>query len=701
MVQRRFYQGLKGKLILIFLAIGIIPLVVAAVISVWVSSNSLEAEAYAKLDAIHEIKEDQLKGYFSERKGDLLVLADNLMTRQAMRDFSDAFPQVGMNQLQKLYIDKNPHPTGKKEEYDYAPDGSTYSAFHKKYHPIFRKYLREYGYYDIFLVDLNGNIVYTVFKELDYATNLLTGKYEGENIATVFREIKNINKTNKNDLYKIVDFARYAPSHGAPASFIATPIYDKGIKLGVLIFQMPIDKVNDIMHNIGDSGKSIDVYLVGKDHLMRNDSRLTDIKKDGSDVLNEKKKIDTVPVVKAFESNERFSGIFKDYRGLNVLGQYKKINLLGLKWILVVEIDDAEAFSAIYGSSDYGKTEIGIVWLMVIVAGIMIVIVIFIGYFIGNSLAKPIIQGAQFAQAISQKDLTQTLVIKKNNDEVGELSQALVSMNDNLKLVLNDILEVSSTVAATSEEINAAANNLAEGSQNMAASVEETTASTEELTSSIKLVSDQTLSMQEKSKHSLKEAQTYKETMKGVSEEMVSISESTEKIGDIVSVINDIADQTNLLSLNAAIEAARAGEHGRGFAVVADAISTLATRSAESTKEIDKLIVASVAKINKGVDSVKMSSESFDVIIGAIDENNNVVNDITKSMEEQHLGSEQIQNATEEINNLTQTVSASAEEMASSTTELQSQAEQLNGIVGTFRLDKKSDMNQSTKALTI
>ncbi|MDH4129373.1 MAG: methyl-accepting chemotaxis protein, partial [Spirochaetota bacterium] len=367
-----------------------------------------------------------------------------------------------------------------------------------------------------------------------------------------------------------------------------------------------------------------------------------------------------------------------------------KVNVLGLEWAVVAEIDKPEALAAVSNIT---------MWIIG-VAIIISVLVAIIGLFIGTSFAKPILAGAQFSTAISQRDLTQTLHTKITSDEIGEMSQALVTMNKNLQDVVIEMSEVSATLAATSEEINAAATNLSEGAQNQAASVEETSASTEELTSSIKQVSDHTLTMQTKSEKSLSEAQAYKINMNQVSEEMVNISQSTEKIGDIVKVINDIADQTNLLSLNAAIEAARAGEHGRGFAVVAEAISTLATRSADSTKEIEKLVGETISRINKGVDSVKRSSDSFTAIISTIEENNGIVNEITKSMEDQHQGSEQIQKATEEINNLTQNISASAEEMASSTSELHNLAERLNGIVGTFK-SKNGDSHHITQKVKL
>jgi hypothetical protein len=116
----------------------------------------------------------------------------------------------------------------------------------------------------------SGDIVYSVFKELDFGTSLIDGPYQNTNFAQAFNEAKTLQAGE----IALQDYQSYTPSYDAPASFAATPIYSEGERIGVMVFQMPLEPINTIMlqrAGMGDSGES---YLVGSDRLMRSDSFL-------------------------------------------------------------------------------------------------------------------------------------------------------------------------------------------------------------------------------------------------------------------------------------------------------------------------------------------------------------------------------------------------------------------------------------------
>jgi len=309
------------------------------------TATTLMEEAFAKLDAIRAIKQGQIKSYLDGIRQDTQIMANNKGVGDAMGAFTKTWGELGgghTDTLQSLYITKNKHKTGEKHMLDAASDGSGYSKTHGKYHPWFRQWLLEWEYYDVFLVDRSGNVIYSVYKELDYATNLKTGKWKKSGLADVFLKIE---KSHKKDQVAFSDLAPYAPSAGAPAGFIAAPIYNGNSYDGALIVQMPLGKINAIMSERTGLGKTGETYLVGPDKLMRSDSFL-DPKHHtvtASFADQTKGKADTEAVRLALKG-ETASDIIIDYNGNPVLSSFSPLDFMGVRWTVLAEIDVAEAF---------------------------------------------------------------------------------------------------------------------------------------------------------------------------------------------------------------------------------------------------------------------------------------------------------------------------------------------------------------------
>ncbi len=154
-----------------------------------------------------------------------------------------------------------------------APATVPPTAPRTKHHPWFQSFLEARGYYDVFLINEHGKVDYTVFKELDYATDLNTGQWKDSDLAKVWQRVQNNQRTG---YIAFTDFAPYAPSHGAPASFIAVPVWEhNGVFHGALIFQMPFDRINAVMQQAQGMVESGETYIVGEDFLMQSDSRFS------------------------------------------------------------------------------------------------------------------------------------------------------------------------------------------------------------------------------------------------------------------------------------------------------------------------------------------------------------------------------------------------------------------------------------------
>jgi methyl-accepting chemotaxis protein len=237
--------------------------------------KAMDGEVRAKLETVTDSRRDQLKNYLDSIKEDIDVLSSNDMTLAALASYNQGWLTLSGDHektLQGLYIEANPNPTGQKEKLDYASDGSIYSAMHAKYHPWFRSFLQARGYYDVFLINKNGDVVYTVFKELDFATNGRHGRWKDSDLGMIFTKAL----ANPKEV-QFADFKGYAPSNGVPAAFVSKAIISKdGSVEGVLVFQMPVERINNIMKSATGMGESGETYIVGADMLMRSDSRLSD-----------------------------------------------------------------------------------------------------------------------------------------------------------------------------------------------------------------------------------------------------------------------------------------------------------------------------------------------------------------------------------------------------------------------------------------
>ena len=338
--------------------------------------NRLMEEAARELQLLQTLRSWALEEYLGTLKAEIVLWSSQDRVRNAFKEFKVAWDALGDDAeqaLQRLYIFDNPNPLGEKDNLIVANDGSRYSEVHRHYHPWMRRFLKVQGYYDVFLFDLKGNLIYTAFKEEDYATNLVDGKWRETGLGQVFRGARD--GTGENFVY-FVDFAPYGPSYDQPASFMASPIYDEdGKKIGVLAFQAPSDRINKIMQFTNGMGETGETYIVGEDFLMRSDSRFQET----SSTLKTKVETDTV---KLALQNQTGVQMTPDYRGIMVLSAYGPLQFEGVKWAVMSEKDAAEVMQQVMRAR-----------AMILLAGILIFGLIgtfstIIAYSVQNSLSK-------------------------------------------------------------------------------------------------------------------------------------------------------------------------------------------------------------------------------------------------------------------------------------------------------------------------
>ncbi|HKK59018.1 MAG TPA: methyl-accepting chemotaxis protein [Salinivirga sp.] len=326
---------------------------------------------------------------------------------------------------------------------------------------------------------------------------------------------------------------------------------------------------------------------------------------------------------------------------------------------------------------------VGLIFAMIL--GVVLALII------TKSITTGIGKGVGFAREIAKGDLTAEIEDKYLNqkDEIGQLGNALQSMADKLKQIVQDVFEGSENIASASQELSSTSQQMSQGSSEQASSAEEVSSSMEEMASNIQQNTD---NAKQTEKISIKASDDISQGNDAVEKTVGSMKDIAEKI----TIISEIARQTNILALNAAVEAARAGEHGKGFAVVAEEVRKLAARSQESAQEIDE---TSKSSVSIAENSGKLLSE----IVPDIQKTAKLVQEISAASSEQSSGAEQVNSAIQQLNQVTQQNAAAAEEMATSSEELSSQAEQMRETMEFFNIGsdaKKRTQKKHKKAKT-
>ncbi|MCP5103539.1 MAG: HAMP domain-containing protein [bacterium] len=282
-------------------------------------------------------------------------------------------------------------------------------------------------------------------------------------------------------------------------------------------------------------------------------------------------------------------------------------------------------------------------------------------------------------------DFTEKIDVK-SDDELGEIGESINLVIDNLKNLVQKVMQSTQGINQATDEISLSSEDLASRTNEQAASITETSTTLEDFSSIMKQNSGDSNESSAALETFNREIQTRKKLIENLTATMTAIDDSSKKIDNIVHVINDISFQTNLLALNAAVEAARAGEAGRGFAVVASEVRSLAQKTAESSKTIQEIVGQNVDATHKGMALAAETSEFFSSIMKMLRDISTRINRIASGSREQATGVDQINQAISQLETVINQNAALVEEFAATGKSLKANANQLDELVGRFKI---------------
>jgi HAMP domain-containing protein len=491
------FRRIKYKLLFFFLTLSIGPLSISMYTFYVRSIASLEQRTYDQLKTVRETKRKEVEAYINSIRNRTVYFAAGAPSLSALNDFNQAFTEIGKKHFEPGYADQlksyyqseffknlkliqpdtfsleRLYPSSRQSvllQTQYLLSNKTvfepnrYNAVHDKYHGMFSTFAKLNGFYDVLLIeDSTGYILYSVNKEIDFATSLLSDAHAESNLGRLFRRVR---YSGLKFQAVMSDFELYLPSGMAPAAFIASPIYDGQKKVGTLAFQISIERINTITtsnkewreEGLGASGES---YIVGADCKMRTDSRFI-IESPGTFLeqtsrtnmsKRDKELISFYKTTVLFLSvcNEsvrqalaRMSGTVPvvDYRGINVLSSHAKLELPDVDWVILAEIDESEALMPV---NVFARN---FTFIVLFVVGI----VFFVALFVAHTFTKPVRLLAKATSQLGEGNLY-VKVDETSRDEIGLLQASFNKTVESLREHDKQLIEKQEEITLQAEQL--------------------------------------------------------------------------------------------------------------------------------------------------------------------------------------------------------------------------------------------------------
>jgi methyl-accepting chemotaxis protein WspA len=663
-------MSISTRLLLWFLALSLLPCAILTALISYNATQSLKRSVRQGLLAIADAKTAQLEIFVHERRADM-SLAGRV--------------NVMVETVPRLAEARRKSPL----------DSPEYLELARPVRRFIENFVTAFGYMNGYVFDTDGTLLFQLKSDLNIGSNILTGPLKGSELAEVFDRVRTLLQS------ELSDYQMYA-GRRMPAAFIATPIFSReGRIIGFLAFELPNDQVFRVFKEysgLGETGEAMVAMRRGQEFTYVAPPRYSP-----DAAFKYRGRFDDANgrAMQRAVKGERGYGEGIDYRGERVVAAWSY--LPSYRWGMVVKQDVGEAFALI----DQQRTSILVLLALTSLA------VAALAQWLSRTITQPIREAAKVTELVAAGDLTVSCGSRAPG-EAGLLLQAIGKMIGDLRSLIGKIQRSSITLLSTATEIAATSRQQEQAVFDYSASTNQAAVAVNEISATGNELLKTMNEVNEVATQAARMASIGRESLAGMDQTMRQLAESTGSIGSKLSVISEraaninlvvttitkVADQTNLLSINAAIEAEKAGEYGLGFLVVAREIRRLADMTAVATLDIERMVKEMQYSVSAGVMEMDKFSEQvrkvvgevaqiggqLGQIIGGVQSLHQQFDQVTEGMRVQSQGADQIREAMSRLSEAANQTSLSLREFNKATESLREAVGGLKEEVSRFSL---------------
>ncbi len=653
-----------------FLLISLLPCVVLLALTLHFSNQSLEASVRERLMLICDSKAAQLENYVAERRTDAAFLSRTPGTIEAVTKLEE---QV---------------KAGKRDTDEYRKLADTFRT-------RISEYVESGALENMTIFNLDGVPLISYKQNYEIGASLLRGPLADTELASGFLRARSL-------LQPTLTNIQLYPGSQEAGLFVVGPMFKGNLLVGILALQLDVKLIFQNYNTYVGLGKTGDVTAATEagDELVFVSPTRFDPNSAFRDRIRfgDSKGEDIQQAVRG----QRGYGTMLDHLGYPVVTAWTY--LPSYRWGITIKQRSSEAFDLL------ARQQRGAILFML---GAVVVVYI-IARLVAQTISRPIRDAAEVAGRVASGDLT-ARISTESTGEVGQLLHAVDKMTSDLRSLIGRIQQSSITLMSTATEISATSRQQGEAVSDYGASTSEAAAAVKQITATslellrtmneVNHVASQTRDMASEGQGNLGEMgrsmRQLAESTTSIGSKLSVISERAGHINLAVTMIAKVADQTNLLSINAAIEAEKAGEYGLGFLVVAREIRRLADQTAVATLDIERMVKemqysvsAGVMEMDKfsdqvrrGVDEVGAIGDQLGGIIGAVQGLTGRFDQVNEGMRVQSQGAEQIREAVIRLSEGAHQTSISLHEFNRATDHLRDAVGGLKEEVSRFTVD--------------